>query len=223
MAKENISQVIESSPFIQKHSALLLLWHWVTFLILTGSMITVLTNATILNPRTNILLIQNQLKSKGVAISEEQAFAVSHKYEDKVWEVHKLLGYGLAFLLISRMLIELVQTPEEKFSYRIKNAIASFKLNNEKKVEYKHYVYVKRLYLLFYLVLLIMALTGLGLAFGGELGFTRQLHNWLKTIHALFQYFIYGFVFLHLCGVIIAENGKAKGIVSGMINGNKSS
>jgi len=78
------------------------------------------------------------------------------------------------------------------------------------------------MYLLFYLILLLMALTGLGLAFGRELGFPRQIHNLLKTAHSLFQYFMYAFVFLHLCGVIIAENGKTKGIVSGMINGNRS-
>ncbi|MCX6237448.1 MAG: cytochrome b/b6 domain-containing protein [Bacteroidia bacterium] len=220
MAHENISQVIESSPFIQKHSALLRIWHWVTFLILSGSMITVLIISTMLNPRANIALVQNQLKGKGVAVSEEQAFAVSHEYEDKMWEVHKLLGFGLAFLLASRLLIELVQPREEKIRSRIKNAIILFKLNDKNKVEYRHYVYVKRMYLLFYLILLLMALTGLGLAFGRELGFPRQIHNLLKTVHSLFQYFMYAFVFLHLCGVIIAENSKIKGIVSGMINGN---
>lgn len=184
-------------------------------------MITVLINSTLLNPRINIALVQNQLKGKGVIVSEEQAFAVSHEYEDKMWEVHKFLGYGLAFLLASRLLIELVQPREEKLRSRIKNAIILFKLNDKNKVEYRHYVYVKRMYLLFYLILLLMALTGLGLAFGRELGFPRQIHNLLKTVHSLFQYFMYAFVFLHLCGVIIAENSKIKGIVSGMINGNR--
>ena len=174
-----------------------------------------------LNPRVNIALVQNQLKEKGVIVTEVQAFAVAHEYEDKMWEVHKLLGYGLAFLLASRVLIELTQPRDEKLRSRIKNAMSLFKLNDENKVEYRHYVYVKRMYLLFYLVLFLMVLTGLGLAFGRDLGFTSQIHKALKTVHSLFQYFIYAFVLLHLCGIIIAENGKVKGIVSGMFNGNR--
>lgn len=222
MAQKNVSQVIESSPFLQRHSVLIRIWHWATFLIISGSMITVLINATMLNPRDNITLVQTQLKAKGVNVTDEQAFAVSHQYEDKMWDVHKLLGYGLAFLLASRLIIELIQPKEEKLRSRIKKVGSSFKLNDENSAQYRHYLYVKRLYLLFYLILLLMAITGLGLAFGHELGFTRQTHNTLKTIHSLFQYFMYGFVFIHLCGVVIAENTKDKGIVSGMINGNSS-
>jgi len=222
MDQKNIPQGIESSPFIQKHSSILRIWHWTTFLILSASMITVLINSTMLNPRENIGLVQNQLKEKGVTVSEEQAFAVSHEYEDKMWDVHKLLGFGLAFLLVARVLIELVQPGEEKIRTRIKNTMALIKLNDKNKVEYKHYLNVKRTYLLFYVLLFCMALTGLGLAFGRDLGFTREIHNAVKTVHSILQYCMYAFVLIHLGGVIIAENTKEKGIVSGMINGNSS-
>ena len=66
-----------------------------------------------------------------------------------------------------------------------------------------------------------MALTGLGMAFGRDFGFSRGIHGGMKNIHAIFQYLMYAFIVLHLAGVIIAENGKIKGIVSGMINGNR--
>jgi len=221
MAQGNISQVIESSLFLQKHSALIRIWHWLTFLVIAGSILTVLINSTMLNPRDNIGLVQNQLKAKGVTVTEEQAFAVSHEYEDKMWDVHKLLGFGLAFLLVSRVLIELTLPGEEKIRTRIKTAIGLVKLNDENKVEYRHYMNVKRVYLLFYLILLLMVLTGLGLAFGRNLGFTREIHNAVKTVHSLLQYCMYAFVVIHLGGVIIAENSKDKGIVSGMINGNR--
>ena len=222
MTQEIISQGNGSSPFIQRHSTVIRIWHWTTFLILSASMITVLINSTMLNPRDNIALVQNQLKEKGITVSEEQAFAVSHEYEDKMWDIHKLLGFGLAFLLLSRVVIELAQQKNEKIRTRIKNAMGFVKLNDDNKVEYRHYIHVKRVYLLFYLILLLMALTGLGLAFGRGLGFTRELHNTVKTVHSILQYCMYAFVFIHLCGVIIAENGKFKGIVSGMINGNGS-
>ena len=175
-----------------------------------------------LNPRDNIGMVQNQLKEKGFNASEEQAFAVSHEYEDKMWDVHKWLGFGLAFLLATRILIELVQPAEEKIRARIKNAMGLIKLNDENKVHYKHYLNVKKVYTLFYTILLLMALTGLGLAFGRDLGFTREIHDTVKTIHSILQYCMYTFVLIHLVGVVIAENTKDKGIVSGMINGNKS-
>lgn len=222
MAQENISQGIESSLFIQKHSALIRIWHWVTFLVLSASMITVLINSTMLNPGDNIGLVQNQLKEKGVTVSEEQAFAVSHEYEDKMWNVHKLLGFGLAFLLVSRVLIELSLPKEEKIRTHYKSVMGLFKLNDENKAEYRHYLNVKRIYLLFYMILLLMALTGLGLAFGRDLGFTREIRNTIKTVHGILQYCMYAFVLIHLIGVVIAENGKIKGVVSGMINGNSS-
>jgi len=174
-----------------------------------------------LNPRDNVGMVQNQLKEKGLTASEQQAFAVSHEYEDKMWDVHKWLGFGLAFLLATRVLIELVQPAEEKIRARIKNAMGLLKLNDENKAQYRHYLNVKKVYTLFYIILLLMALTGLGLAFGRDLGFTREIHDAVKTIHSILQYCIYAFVLIHLIGVVIAENTKDKGIVSGMINGNK--
>jgi cytochrome b len=65
-----------------------------------------------------------------------------------------------------------------------------------------------------------MALTSLGLAFGRELGVSGGLHVTIKEIHSIGQYLMYSFVIIHLCGVVIADNRKAKGLISGMINGN---
>ena len=66
-----------------------------------------------------------------------------------------------------------------------------------------------------------MAITGLGLAFGHEVSFLGKIHRDLKEIHGFAQYLMYAYIFLHLAGVIIADNMKSKGLVSGMIHGNK--
>jgi len=219
MIQENSSIGTDSAPFIQKHSVLIRIWHWITFIVLSASMIMVLLNATLLQPWNNIKMVQEQLKGKGVVVSEDQAFAVSHEYEDKVWEVHKLLGFGLAFLLLSRVLIELVLPDEEKVRNRIRKVLGMYRQNDENKTEYRHYLGVRLTYLLFYALLLYMALTGLGLAFGRELSLSRSFHETLKEIHGIGQYAMYAFVLIHLCGVVIADNHKAKGIVSGMIHG----
>jgi Ni/Fe-hydrogenase 1 B-type cytochrome subunit len=220
MANSNVSP---GTPdlFLQKHSLQLRIWHWLTFLFISATMITVLFASTLLNQRDNIALVQEQLQKNGLTATRDQAFAVSHEYEDKVWNIHKWIGFGITFLLFSRLVIETVQPGEEKLRTRLKNAVELYKLNDKNKLIYRHYIGVKLTYTLFYSLLLCMALTGLGLAFGRDLNFSRELHGTIKEIHAVGQYLMYTFVLIHLAGVITAENTETKGIVSGMISGNK--
>ena len=220
MASLITSPGLESSPFLHHHSASLRIWHWLTFLFITGSIITVLINSTLLSPRDNIKLVQEQLLKKGVTVTDDQAFAVSHEYEDKIWNVHKIIGYGLSFLLLARIVIEFTLSKEERMRSRLKKALILSKQKVENAAEYKHYIRVKQTYLLFFIFIFLIAITGLGMAFGRDLGFNREIHGVLKNIHAFIQYLMYAFIVIHLAGVIIAENGKIKGIVSGMINGN---
>jgi Ni/Fe-hydrogenase 1 B-type cytochrome subunit len=221
MTQTHSSSVSTSSVFMQEHSLMIRIWHWITFLLVSTAIITVLLNSTLMNQRKNILVVQEQLKSKGIIVTEDQAFAVTRQYEDKVWGVHKWVGYGLAFLLFSRIFIELTLPGEEKLRSRIKSALGLFKKSDKDKRDYQHYLRVKTGYLVFYLLLLCMALTGLSLVFGRELGFSRELRGTIKEIHSFGQYLVYSFAFLHICGVVIADNKKTKGLVSGMINGNK--
>jgi len=219
MDQKNAYAETESSPFLQKHSALLRIWHWLTFLTLTASIVTVLIASTALHPRENIKLVQERLAKKGVTITDEQAFSVSHAFDDKMWDVHKLLGFGLAFLLLSRVILEVVQPGDEKVKVRIRQALKlkTQTTGNQKLI--RHFLIVKRGYLLFYVLLLVMVLTGLGMAFGHDLAFLDHYHRTIKTIHSFCQYLIYSFVVLHLAGVIVSDITHSRGIVSGMING----
>ena len=207
--------------FLQKHSIGIRIWHWSTFLIIAASMITVLFASTLLNPRENIGLVTEQLQKNGITVTNDQAFAVSHEYEDKIWGVHKWIGFGIAFLLLSRLVIEIVQPGEEKFRSRFKYALGKYKETDDQKSIYRHYIGVKFTYILFYALLLCMVLTGLGMAFGRDLGFTREFYRAIKEIHSIGQYCMYAFILVHLGGVILEENKDSKGLVSGMINGNK--
>ncbi|MEI6143680.1 MAG: cytochrome b/b6 domain-containing protein [Mariniphaga sp.] len=207
------------SPFNQTHSLALRIWHWVTFLTITFIILTVLFASTLLNPRANSVEVQKILKEKSIEINEQQAFGVAHFFDDQMWNLHKLLGYGLAFLVLCRIVIEFSQSPEEKVKTRMKNALSFFKQNGADKKEYKHYLIVKWSYSLFYLIILYMAISGLCMAFGRELGIPRDLNHTIKEVHGFCQYLIYAFILFHLIGVIYADLGKTIGIVSGMING----
>jgi Ni/Fe-hydrogenase 1 B-type cytochrome subunit len=221
MTPNTSPSIPESSHFLQQHSVFIRVWHWLTFLVLSAIMITVLLNSTLMNQRKNSVMVQDLLKESGVTVTSDQAFAVSREYEDIMWNLHKELGYALAFLFLARILIELVVPGEEKVYSRVKNAMGLYRQNAENKSEYRHYVWVKRGYLLFYVFLFIMILTGIGLALGRKVSFIGDMHREIKTVHSICQYIMYSFVLLHLFGVIIIENRNAKAIVSGMINGNR--
>jgi Ni,Fe-hydrogenase I cytochrome b subunit len=221
METKNSSSNQPGYPFIQKHSASLRIWHWLTFLFITGSIVTVLFNSTLLSPRDNVKMVQEQLQRKGITVTDDQAFAVSHEYEDKMWDVHKLIGYGLAILFLARIIIEFTQPKDEKIQNKLKRVKELQQKNDGNKADYTHYLRVRLSYTIFFLLLFCMVLTGLGMSFGRDLGFSREVFRWIKNVHSIVQYLVYTFILIHLAGVIIAENGKIKGIVSGMVNGNQ--
>jgi cytochrome b len=199
--------------FIEPHSLAIRIWHWTLFVFLTASLVTVLLASTVFRTRNTIGLVQQNLQDKGLVVSQDQARAVAHAYSDKLWDLHTVLGYVLAGLLVCRIVIEITQPGEEKLRSRLKRAAG---LSTRKDAQ--HYRLVKWGYILFYGLIGIMALTGLGLAFE-SVPVLKEWHRVIKQLHAFVQYFIYGFIVIHLVGVIRADTGKHKGVVSGMIHG----
>jgi cytochrome b561 len=217
MPKENFTGKISPISFNQMHSLPLRIWHWVTSLAITATLITVFLASTLFKTKNNIAMVQEQLQQKGVTVSADQARSVAHEFNDKLWDIHKLIGYLISFLLLTRMIIEITQPSDQKMKTKIRKASNFVSDNMIEKNEMKHYLFVKRTYLFFYIAILIMAVTGLVLASPWLKDFQRTL----RTIHGFVQYIIYGYIVIHLGGVILAEAGKYKGVVSGMIHGNK--
>jgi Ni/Fe-hydrogenase 1 B-type cytochrome subunit len=205
----------------QRHSLAIRIWHWSFFIVLTASLVTVGLASTLFRTGNNIVLVQTQLKQKGVVVDADQARAVAHELNDKLWGLHTWLGYILCFFLVARVIIEVAHSSEEKLRNRIKAALAFKAVTSQQQGEQKHYLLVKRSYLVFYGAIAVMALTGLVLAFE-DVTLFREWRAPVKQLHGFVQYVIYGYVILHLAGVIRAEMGHYPGIVSGMINGRKS-
>jgi len=84
--------------------------------------------------------------------------------------------------------------------------------------EEKHYLFVQYGYLAFYLLFIVMALTGLVLAFE-EVKWLDPIHKISNKIHSIVQYGLYAYIIIHIIGVIRADMTKYGGIVSRMING----
>lgn len=217
MAPDNTSKTVSVVSFFDKHSLSIRIWHWVTYLALTASLITVLLASTLFKTSNNVSMVQDQLQHRGATITKDQARGVAHEYSDKLWDTHKIIGYVLSFLLLSRLVIEIAQPSDEKMKNKLRTALGFQAGNKSEKYERGHYLMVKGGYLIFYLAILVMALTGLGLAFE-DAPYLKDIQNPLRSVHSFLQYFIYGYILFHIVGVILAETGAYRGIVSRMIH-----
>ena len=168
----------------------------------------------------NIPLVQQQLQKNGVIVDVSTARAVSHAFNDKLWAWHTWFGYGIAALVLARIILELFQPNEEKLRIKIRRALGFAATSHDQHQEKRHYLTVKWTYVLFYALILTMALTGLGLALE-DVSFFGEIRGGIKSVHSFCQYLIYAFILFHLAGVIRADNRRHPGLVSGMINGKK--
>lgn len=204
--------------FNESHSLAIRIWHWTFFVVLTASLTTVLFGSTLFRTKDNITGVQEQLQQKGATVTKDQARAVAHAYSDKLWMLHKYIGFVLVGLLLARVIIEIAHPGEEKLRTKIKKA-AGFPIGDPSaKKDMQHYGRVKWTYVVFYALIATMALTGLGLAFE-DVPLFDSWHRGISNVHSFVQYFIYAFILIHLVGVIRADLGRHKGLVSGMIHG----
>jgi len=202
----------------KKYSSSIRLWHWLNAIIITGSLITVAINSTVMKAWTNASLITDKLKEKGVEISEDQARSVAFALSDKVWAVHTYLGYALTGLFLFRIVLELFEVADQKLIRKIKSARLSFLSRQEDRISSRNEMLIKTLYAFFYVLLMVMVATGLCLAFRESIPVLRKMH-FIKEIHGFTMYLIIGFIIVHIAGVVTGEKRRHKGIVSDMING----
>jgi len=107
---------------IKKHSSPLRLWHWLNAIVITGSLLTVLLNSTLLKTKKNAASIKANLHASGVMVTDQQARSVAHELSDKVWTLHTYFGYALAALLLFRLILEFFQLADQKFIRKLKSA-----------------------------------------------------------------------------------------------------
>jgi Ni/Fe-hydrogenase 1 B-type cytochrome subunit len=213
-------QDVQHPQQIKKHSSSLRLWHWLNALVITGSLLTVLLNSTLLKTKKNMAAIKANLHNSGVTVTDGQARSVAHELSDKVWMIHTYFGYTLAALLLFRLLLEFFQLADQKFIRKMKSAYHQYQTTKQHRELSKHEFWVKTIYAVFYLMLLIMVLTGLCLAFEDDVPLLKSIHAF-RQIHAFTMYLIIAFIIVHVAGVFLAERKDSSGLVSDMINGGK--
>lgn len=211
----------EASQRVKKYAAPLRFWHWANAIVISGSLITVLINSTITDGQTSAVLIRTELQKSGATVTANQARSAAHALGDSVWDIHVYFGYALAALLLFRLLLEFFQLADQKFIRKLKIVYGDFKSTKANRVA-RHELTVKTIYSLFYVLLIIMVITGLFLAFEDALVAYKSIRHSVKQVHGFCMYLVLAFIVVHLAGVFLAERKKeSAGIVSDMINGGK--
>jgi Ni/Fe-hydrogenase 1 B-type cytochrome subunit len=219
MAAETKTSIKEPS-FREKHSTTIRIWHWSTFIVILGSLVTVLFAKTLFSAKNNIPLVQENLQKNSISVTADQAKSVAHEFSDLLWHWHTYIGYVLAALFGFRILFEFFQPKEQKLIPAIKNVLKYLKQPGIDKQNVKHYLFVKYLYLFFYFSLLVQTSTGLFMAYSDDVPNLKSIRHTASDIHSVFMWVIISYIVIHIGGVIFAELGKKnKGVVSDMING----
>ncbi|HVW12491.1 MAG TPA: cytochrome b/b6 domain-containing protein [Mucilaginibacter sp.] len=218
---EPSKQNINKPQTTKKYTSALRLWHWGNFIIISGSLLTVAINSYILKGQTALKIVNDQLTQSGLNVTNEQARSVVGGLRDRVWDFHIYFGYCLASFLLFRIILEFFQPGDQKFFGHLKVLFRRYKVNKNPADNTRHDLVVRSLYALFYVLLLIMACTGLSLAFYQDDPSLKSLMHTVKDVHGFCMYPILIFICLHLAGVFLAERDRSKGIVSDMINGGK--
>lgn len=195
------------------------LWHWANAIVILSLLGTVLIRKTLLSWRANSALIEQKLNAVGTSITPELAKEIAVAIRDPLWDFHVYLGFALAVLLLSRIIIAVVIEKKCPGIAAVKSAMGIRDLPADEKPKALHYSAVKIGYAVFYLVTLLMVTSGLLLNFKTSLGLPKDFAGAVKEVHEFTMWFFVLFIAGHVTGVVIAENRGDKGIVSDMIHG----
>ncbi len=194
-----------------RYTAALRIWHWGNALVITGLLSTIWFMRVIIDVRGLRPKIRELAAQGGITLSLEQAKAISKLVSHRIWDYHIYLGVALAGLLVLRVLAELTAAGRQRFGHRLRQA----------RAEAGAATLVKYSYLAFYLMLVVIVGTGLGILYADKVAWLAPLEETLKTIHTVDMYLIIGFLFIHVIGVVANELTKRRNVTSDMIHGGK--
>jgi len=142
-------------------------------------------------------ILMENLSALDIEITKDQAIKIAKQIRKPMFDWHLTIGYIATGIFVLRMIFH---------SFNKKNY-------NPVSTKEKFQVWVYRV---FYFLLGITLISGLLIKFGPD-----SIYKITEDIHKLTLYYIIPFLILHFVGIILAEFGSKKGIVSKMIGGDK--
>lgn len=171
------------------------IWHWLQAVAMFGLFVTVVLRISVMHKEQIGGIVQSRLAEIGTVISDEQAVLIGKAVRAPMWDWHIYLGIAVAVLLVARILMVL----KNGFGFDDNPAMQK----------------VYGLYKLFYGVLAVMSISGLVL-YWKLAGESKEI---VESVHMYLGWGLFGFMAIHIVGVVLAEKSDQGGLVSRMING----
>jgi cytochrome b561 len=178
------------------------LLHWAIALCFILLLATIFLRLTWLNKHHVADIIGQFMRDQSPGLDEEARITLAKKIRKPMWEWHLYLGYALSGLFALRFSLPLVG--KMRFQSPLQPALTPLE-------RFKNWTYI-----VFYACVAVSLLSGLGMKFG-----PKDWEDGLEDLHVLSLYYLIPYLVLHLGGVLHAEFGKRKGIVSRIISGDK--
>ena len=150
--------------------------------------------------------------------------------EDTLWQIHIFIGYALVVGIVARLAWGLVGPRHARYSDMWHpaawwNAVHHFNLTT--KPRFGHNTLASAVYLLVYLLLIAMAVSGLGLAaiehsmgpFNSWFGDMTWLEDLFEEPHEIIYYLLMGFVVIHIAALIWHEYKDKTPVAQAMVTG----
>ncbi len=173
------------------------LLHWALALTILFILLTVFLRLNWMEKNHVAAILTDNLSNLDIEITKEQAIKIAKQIRKPMFEWHLTIGYVVSGIFVLRIIYNSIK----------KN------LYNPQTAKEKFQAWVYRV---FYFLLGITLITGLLIKFGPD-----TFHDLAEEIHVLTLYYVVPFLVLHFTGIILAELGSKKGIVSKMIGGDK--
>ncbi len=171
--------------------------HWALAFSILFILLTVFLRLNWMEKNHVAAILTDKLSALDITLSKEQAIKIAKQIRKPMFDWHITIGYVAAGVFVLRML------------FHIKNKKAFNPVTKKEKFQ----IWVYRV---FYALLGVTLITGLYMEFGPDF-----LGDIVEEIHKLSLYYMIAFLFLHFGGILLAEFGSKKGIVSKMIGGDK--
>ncbi len=202
---------MEKSAKNNTYSVALRIFHWLNAATIFFILLTVFTRKEWLEKFKIRDLILDFAQRNDLIISSEQAYQLAKLVRNEIWNFHYTLGIFLAILFIYRLVLIFTKDGKRVF----KEGFSVFKSSKANKSG------IKIIYIIFYIALFFSILSGLLMHFDDFFGISAQTKKAMEALHVGIVTIIIYFVPLHIIGVVMAELGNEKGIVSKMISGDK--
>lgn len=195
------TRVLHNVAYTRAHRIL----HWLIAFTFLYILLTVWLRMEWMNKNKIGEIVAAGMEKQDIQLPDEAAANIGRAVRKPMWDTHIYAGYVLLLLYAVRLAVMRIEGPvfSNPFSAKISG-----------KERFK-----SAIYLVFYICLGVSLLTGAYIELIGKIN--PAVYKVMKTIHVQSLYYSLAFIFLHLTGLVLAELGTEKGIISRMIHGRR--